>query len=344
MKVSENAVWLLVVAAKEYTNVLLKKSIASVKAIEAGQVPPRHLKHQISRKTKKASGKDSESPTRASEPGLPPGKTRCITAPEVHALTASMPTAAVLSLGGAVSRLSFESSLFSSIDMSIVSGGKAYEEVRQYLISGLLASVTKLPGVVNTGGTNATSTEEMKVSRAPVGGLGRGAKNLAALKARATVSSKDSGGGAVPISGARTVSAGLVKPGISSAFDPAPAATESTKAPGPPAANTVLAPPKAAPINLKQDSSVEGPVVQKQQLVVIPRKGKGFGVKNLATMRTRIVPKDGETDESTVLEATDTEGASLTGAGQEGNGDASQMSETQSQQFEPPRTGATSAS
>lgn len=341
MKVSENAVWLLVVAAKEYANSLLKSSIASVKAIEAGHVPPRRAKHQVTRKTRKSPSKDNATATVEPTPRQPVGGPRCITAPEVHAFAASLPSGAVLSLGGSVSRLSFERSLFSSLDMSVVTGGSAYDTVRQYLTTELLSSVvsaktkkaepaSQSAGALSKRASSASPfeipTKEKKKGpvRPPVGGLGRGAKNLAALKARASVATKESGGGA---NSSPTPGAGSVK-GSSAlqAQEPGASVTKTTES-RPPDTNDASNGPTAD--SKTKDSATQ----QEAEPATGVRKGKGFGVKNLRAMMARGTP--GKVDEEEPAPGNGNEGAASASDGRaEGNGDDEEQSKPQAH-FEP---------
>jgi hypothetical protein len=343
MKVSENAVWLLVAAAKEYTDSVLKSIITSVKAIDAGQVPARHPKHQITRRTMGSPTKNSTSPGEAT---LPSEMIRSITATEVHAITARMHTGAVLSLGGSVSRLSFERSLFSSLDMSAATVVNSSDEVRQYITSELLSSIEPKPAPIQMNETkfgipmtrtSETSrsdapTEEQKSlsmaqninSRPPIGGLGRGAKDLAALKARASVTSKDSVGGPAATAQSLPSESGptMAPPEASiTATEPLPAEKPGVQ--------------NAATTDDEEKPSLKSqPPMPKHQPMGVSRKGKGFGVKNLRAMmaRSASVPKaeDGATDES--VEKVEDTPTSTVAIDEEANG----KSETQSQ-FEPPK-------
>jgi hypothetical protein len=341
MKVSENAVWLLVAAAKEYTDSVLKSIITSVKSIDAGQVPARHPKHQIMKRTKGSPTKNGTSP---GEPTLPSGMIRSITATEVHALTARMHTGAVLSLGGSVSRLSYERSLFSSLDMSAATVVNSSDEVRQYITSELLSSIEPKPASIQMNETKVgipltqasetsrsdAPTEERKrlsaaqniILRPPIGGLGRGAKDLAALKARASVTSKDNVGG--PVAAAQSLPS---EPGPTAAPPEASiAAPEALPAENPGAQ-------KAATTDDEGKRSLQNQSpMPKHQPMGVSRKGKGFGVKNLRAMMARSVPKpeDGATDESVEKgEETPTNTVAI-------DEDANGKSETQLQ-FEPPK-------
>jgi hypothetical protein len=349
MKVSENAVWLLVAAAKEYSDSVLKSVITSVKAIDAGHVPVRHPKQQVTRRTRASPPKND---TSAGEPTLPLGMIRSITASEVHALTARMHTGAVLSLGGSVSRLSFERSLFSSLDMSAATGGSSSEEVRQYITSELLSSIVPKPvkaepsipiqmsetkpGLPMTQTSERsqsdTPTEEQKslsvaqniVLRPPIGGLGRGAKDLGALKARASVTKKDNAGGPGAAAQNLVSESGLTVP--------PPEASIAATEPPPPAENPDVQ--KLATTD-DEDKGKVNPPMPKHQPMAVSRKGKGFGVKNLRAMMARSAPvpkaEDGAVDES--AEKGEDAPTSTVATDPEANG----KSETQLQ-FEPPKT------
>lgn len=311
MKVSENAVWLLVAAAKEYADSVLKSVIASVKAIDAGQVPVRNPKHQITRRMKVSPTKNGISPV---ESTLPSKMIRCITATEVHALTARMHTGAVLSLGGSVSRLSFERSLFSSLDMSAATVVNSSDEVRQFITSELLSSIEAKPASIQmnetkvgipmtqnseTSRSDAPAEGQKRLSaarnivpRPPIGGMGRGAKDLAALKARASVTSKDNVGG--PVAAAQSL------PSEPSPTVPPPEASTSATEPlpveNPGVQNGVTTDDE------ERRSLQSRPPMPKHQPVGVSRKGKGFGVKNLRAMMARSTSEkkaeDGAIDEA----------------------------------------------
>lgn len=227
MKASENAVWLIVVAVKEYTKSLLETTLSTVKAVEAGLVPPR-LSNKPLILPKKRTLLERDDSSKVKQAISQPHRSKCITALDLHTVTANLQTSA-RSLSGCVSRVIFERSLYSSFDSSLVAGSSAFDEVKKFIVSAVSppprkrtkvgspapapargrgptttlkqsaenaqfqgsTTTTKQSQSLALGAGSTTTTmhpteEAFKGQKSsPARGLGRGAKDLAALKVRA---------------------------------------------------------------------------------------------------------------------------------------------------------------
>lgn len=211
IKASENAVWLIVVAMKEYTKSLLESTISTIKAVEAGLVPHRLAGNHLILPRKRTAAEQDD--TSAPEPIKPPGyPTKCITSLDLHGVTANLPTSA-RSLSGCVSRTTFERSL--AYDSSVFEGGTAFDELKKYIVSSLTQPDAKRLRVESpelqapdTAANKKSVEEDLKSQKSsPSRGLGRGAEDLAALKARASTPAKSSNDDAAVTSGTKGVPA-----------------------------------------------------------------------------------------------------------------------------------------
>jgi len=259
LKVTENAVWLFVIAVREFTLQLIRKSIASASLFAEAS----------------ASGKDK----------TPSAKTiiRCT---DVLALSTDERPSDIGCIGGASSRLCYEDGLANCYTNDTFAQSPTFKSLKSFVVSTLAQSIPKntlqkLPTIPPTSmpatslptttvaankddGNRSKTAPHPRASvssksnssesrRSPFGGLGRGAKDLAALKARSSVNMKN------------RQSVG--------------------------AADSVLA---AARIVQEEQQIVSSESQTIAQTVEVPsstpvnaRKGKGFGVKNLAAMKAR---------------------------------------------------------
>ncbi|GAX26784.1 hypothetical protein FisN_9Lh049 [Fistulifera solaris] len=176
MMVSEDAIWLVTIAMKEYTSQLLRNLVASSKMLNQGQVPP----ISVNRLTP-ATRKDQESlEDRRLSNDASSGVQR-LSAFDVHLFTVGMPIGPVGAMGGYSSRLTYERSLASCVGDAYTSAD--FNDLKDFITSSLEASIVvrkisdrRSPASVSPGADR----------RSPYGGLGRGAKDLATLKARAS--------------------------------------------------------------------------------------------------------------------------------------------------------------
>uniref|UniRef100_A0A7S3LEV5 Uncharacterized protein n=1 Tax=Amphora coffeiformis TaxID=265554 RepID=A0A7S3LEV5_9STRA len=194
---SENAIWLLVIAARQYAATILK----SCTEVKRSAIMGKHTRvplprpHTLSYKPKpgEANKKTSPAPkaSQATRNSGPSGPLR-ITAFDVHTLITQLPMGAVGSLAGTVSRHSFERTLLHSVDTgsSLVSG-ETLDSLRRFFVSRINARAAQATRETSRKTANATATLEDRKS--PHGGLGRGAKDLASLRARSSFTSKNEG-------------------------------------------------------------------------------------------------------------------------------------------------------
>lgn len=193
IKASENAIWLVVVAAREYAKTILKscadikRSASQMKHLRVPQPRP----HTLTYKPKP--GEMARKPIKPAAKGE-----MQITALDVHTLLTQLPMGAVQSLGGTVSRMSYETTLMSTVDArSSFTGGK-FEDVRRFVVSKIIPEQPlNQPQSAKAGAQGQapkTAGKDETLGRiSPHGGLGRGAKDLASLRARSSFTSRKEG-------------------------------------------------------------------------------------------------------------------------------------------------------
>ena len=315
LNVSENAVWLLVVAMKEYSSAILRNAVSSVNALENDEsLPPPSIAPQM------LGRRDYFHLHTNAKPSQTSAEQKSITSLHMHALTAGMQVGAPFSLGGCSSRLTFETSLFGALDNSVVADRTAFADLQAFMTSALAPSAERMKvedqepnartdatvpislvkdenldqAELASIGSSQPLTEasgSIELERTPFGGLGRGAKDLASLKARSSILQKN------------------VPP---SSFGPGSLEVEnvSTKIEGDTGSNTVETSAAAGALpsdvagSAASSAALGGvpnqePITNSDQVqhVTVHRKGKGAGVKNLAAMRARsltIKPAEGE--------------------------------------------------
>lgn len=181
LRVTETIVWLLSVAAKEYTRIILKSCADIKKAAYQGihlRVPlPRP--HTLMYKPKPGELKKQNEAIRK-----PPfaGRIR-ITSHDVHTMLTQLPMGPIHSLGGTVSRTTYESTLMDSFDIGTAFTPNGFEELQHFLVSKIF-----VPKENHTAAMSAKGQTAGRLS--PYGGLGRGAKDLASLRARSSSATK----------------------------------------------------------------------------------------------------------------------------------------------------------
>ena len=273
MKVSEHAVWLLIIAMKQFASTCVEHAIHSSKLLD--QMKATHIPLSVL-------GKPGDSSSYANK-----GEKSSLSAFVFHSLTTTMPQGFARSAGGCMSRAAFESSLSSCMNESTGQTSTDFDSVKGFITKKLSvftpAKEKVRPPVSPTALADPVSTErsvsatpvaqekegplkshpviaapaamERRVSATP-GGLGRGAKDLASLKARAT---------RPEASRASPVIAGPVGPTRLDTPSQSAAATDSSE--------------KLTPSSEDMSDSLQQSA----------RRGKGFGIKNLAAMRARSV-------------------------------------------------------
>ena len=256
---SENAIWLLVVAAREYASTVLKSCTEVKRSAIMGKYArvPLPRPHTLSYKPKPGEASRKSNPTpRATQTPRTSGKSGPlrITAFDVHALITQLPMGAAGSLAGTVSRQLFETTLMHSVDTgSSLNGGERFDSLRRFIVSRINAHAAQATSETSRKAAKVTLTKEDRKS--PHGGLGRGAKDLASLWARSTVPSKNEGGNSAEKSdvGSHQQTAN----GQNTGSQAAPVPTEAQQ---------------------QGDAQSAG------------RRGKGSGVKNLRAMLARNKP------------------------------------------------------
>ena len=203
---SENAIWLLVVAAREYATTMLKSCTEIKRSAMMGKHArvPLPRPHTLSYKPKPGEVTRRVNPPPKANPAprvpAPSGPLR-ITAFDIHTLVTQLPMGAAASLAGTVSRESFETTLFHGIDVaSSLDGGDRFGSLRRFIVSGINARAAQAAS--DTSRKTATARELQEDRKSPHGGLGRGAKDLASLRARSSVTPKSEGENTSEISAA----------------------------------------------------------------------------------------------------------------------------------------------
>lgn len=371
MKATDNSIWLLVVAMREFTKAMLKGTIGSMEAIDSGEVPPYpRLRNRVLHKKRDLGGANDMPVDKKQKVEVAPVK--CITAHDLHVFTSSMSIGHSRAIGGTISRPVFERSLLSSLNSCVLPGGKGFDEVRRFITSNLGPHIPRRLTNAPSGSSQAQGSAATQVASAagdqpvrtslvqekpappsapnaplpstmakpqampalppkavapttprekdgkgrksPQSGLGRGAKDLASLKARASFTQRTSsvseqrpsqGGESSMVAAAALVATEVAAAGSQNQSSapvaasvaapvlakgpstPVPAAQVPAGAPDP--VGTSPAPPPGAAVESAQACAA--------------RRGKGFGTKNLAAMRARSVTSKPE-DESSASTST----------------------------------------
>eukprot|EP00980_Cylindrotheca_fusiformis_P010328 scaffold2299_cov131-Cylindrotheca_fusiformis.AAC.15 len=336
MRVSENAVWLLIIAAREHTKTVLKNAITCKTDVEQGEVPATFLQYpRVLAGLKNASKRDMV-PEKQDRPPLADniqGKfqsRKVVSSIDILASSASMPSGSSASLGGSVSSTALERCLYSSFDSSPFVPGPDFSNVQSYIVKEITSlarerkhqlpvpsedkhgqtpqmnETKQLPSISSSGSRTQAVAEEVaqpgivlppsvqqppprpqqpksvtaphtmvvpnatlvpgasvaeKKEEKPVVGLGRGAKNLAALMQRAAP-----------------------KPDLEPAATPSTNTTAQLKGR---AENPTTAQNKVNTSSKVSDSGSKEDIDELGVSTGSGRRGKGFGSKNLAALRAR---------------------------------------------------------
>ncbi len=176
MMVSEDAIWLVTIAMKEYTSQLLRNLVASSQMLNQGQVPPISVNRPTPSKRK-----DQESLEDRPLSNDTSSRAQRLSAFDFHLFTVGMPIGPVGAIGGYSSRLTYERSLASCVGDAYTSA--EFNDLKHFITSSLEASIVFRKMSDRRSPASASPRADR---RSPYGGLGRGAKDLAALKARAS--------------------------------------------------------------------------------------------------------------------------------------------------------------
>jgi len=321
MKVSENAIWFLVVAMREFTKTILKNCIGSKHAIECGDFQPVPMVRQrvLHRKRDIGDHKLDLTVRNNSEED----SSVCLSTVDLLLMTSSLSVGNARSIGGSVSRPTFERNLFASQVATYPGPGVGFKETKRLLLDNLCppidftprheqrrqspsASIESAPPPLRVSEAlltqpSPTPAQESQESKSPILGLGRGAKDLKSLKARSSVTKANVDQGGMP-----TVGQG-------SSSDPttvADAAQSGAETPlNHPGQNADLAQAGAKDAAAASSPASTETGSPKVQGAVAVRKGLGFGVKNLAAMRARSITHkpSSENSNSTTENAPQTE-------------------------------------
>lgn len=328
---AENAIWLLVAAMKEFAQTALRNCVQLKIAVKSGELPPTPLiRQRVVHRKRDIGNHISENDAMSSSTDS--ASKSCITALDVFSLTASMSIGGAKSIAGTISRPAFEKALLASYAGSIEPHPDGFDALKDFVaakISPSLAAKVNYDGSAPTQPADSsgvvTSSTVPRASSKPSsnprpiqggGGLGRGAKDLGALRARSITQRSAAAAVAPSVASAVTVKdtpapptshwkmdrnaeqdltrapssvAEIVHPGSAAQGDPPPPQSlESVR--------NVSRPPSTGLQQERRPSPEPRP-----QSVNLARRGKGFGVKNLAAMRARSITKPTDAEEGKAL-------------------------------------------
>ncbi|GKY93465.1 hypothetical protein MPSEU_000314000 [Mayamaea pseudoterrestris] len=276
MKVSENAVWLLVIAIKHFAADCLTQALEASRTVEDLQLslPDEHTSLNLG-DTRKFSTEHARCPHKQQR-----SEQKCrLGAADFHSLLFGMPFKQ--SVVNSHSRVAFEGSLHSSLDQYAGQDISGMDIVKRFLTDKLSVFTPaqekhqpSTPAIVSSVACPALSEERTSTPVAS-GGLGRGAKDLASLKAK--TSKPEAPGKITSPFATATEDAAIARP-LSSETAPIAAIADANDTPF-----------TSSPGDKSDGGKQSG------------RRGKGFGVKNLAAMRARSVTST--TDENTIKAA-----------------------------------------
>lgn len=296
MKVSETAVWAAVASAKEYASSILRGCVTLKKSMHNGRMKrPRPTNVPAPRPEKKAKKELNNQ--------LPMDQ-RHISSFDIQAFVTTLPTGSVQYHGGAMSRNTYERTVLAAAETSFTPFGPAFYQLKEFIWDKLAPGYTMpvdfqkpkpltaapsassrpraaigtnnaLPSAGTTQNTVANAGEGAQEVRQKiqVGGLGRGAKNLASLKMRSS--------GTKLVGTAMNDISESDKLSVSSASKGQQASSGSTTEVGASQAQQAVAMPTKSE-KATEDESKESGGVQS-----VRPKGKGFGIKDLAAMKAR---------------------------------------------------------
>lgn len=316
MNVSENSVWLIVVAMKEFVQTTLKSCIQMKKSVEAGQVPPvPYIRQRVLHKKRDIGDHRMASMSPKSKPYS--GST-CITAMDVFALTSSMSIGNARSIGGTISRPAFELSQFSSYGLRVQPHSEMFDDLKSLITAKISPSLSlqvhydpssssdldtssqRSRGDQSRAARGVGSTNDTTKGRAPHGGLGRGAKDLGALRARSLT--QRSSAAAAAAAAAATVSQPPTEQHKAPLPAPSPPPSQAPVGSTVPVVDNSKAALSAGAATAEEErlgssSPTDARASPQSQAGGAVRRGKGFGVKNLAAMRARSITKPAEDGE-----------------------------------------------
>lgn len=299
LKVSEPAIWLLVVSVREYVQSLLKDTVSNLSSVETKQALDAI---EFSEASKRSGNMDDaekkipayegmSTPTKENTNGsvtketFENGKKRRITPLDLASAMTSTRLSAAGTLSGSVSHVAYERCCHMPFKEDHLFSPEAFGSVQSFVVDSMESASKKprhdpappvaagaskeLPGKKPSGGTNSNVP--------PNGDTGKESKELAALKARATAATvaANASAGRVPQADmARQVPAAIAMPITRPAVPPTPPSTGRSTTQdrnATPPASLRPSPPAASPRG----------------------RGRGFATKDLAAMRARNTPPKG---------------------------------------------------
>lgn len=264
LEVSESAIWVLVIAAREYAMTILK-SCANIKksSFEGKHLRvPQPRPHTLTYKPKP--GESARKP--ATFQKKPPFKGPMQISPlDIHTLVTQLPMGAVGSNGGTVSRISYETTLFNSFDIGESFTADNFDDLRRSIVARMMnAPRVETPKPARKPPPEAAPQDDGVGRISPHGGLGKGAKDLAALRLRSSFTKKD---------GESLLSEDKSDPKV----QPEQLKVDEKYANAP-----------LNPIETQGEQKTE----EQGDPQAAARRGKGYGVKNLRAMLARNKPED----------------------------------------------------
>ena len=275
LEVSESAIWVLVIAAREYAMTILK-SCANIKrsSFEGKHLRvPQPRPHTLTYKPKpgdlaRKSGNAQKKPSFRGPMRISPL--------DIHTLVTQLPMGAVGSNGGTVSRMSYETTLMNSFDIGAGFTGENFNDLHRSIVSRMMNTPSaETPKPAPNATTEAAAQEDAVGRLSPHGGLGRGAKDLAALRLRSSFTKKE-GEALLP-------------------EEKTDARVQSEQ----PKVDEQLEKTQLNPSLAQGEEKIE----EQGDAQAAARRGKGYGVKNLRAMLARNKPDEpGEKPESSSAE------------------------------------------
>ena len=285
MKVSEDAVWLMIISAKEYARTVLNGCVALKTCTHRGKLKRPLPMGSGSGRPSKVNKKDSSIDLPLNERSIRPIDVRCY--------VASLQAKGLHLQGSTVSRTAGERTMIASAEMSLVPYGRAFYKIKDFMHSKLApSSSTPIHFVKDSLGSSEGHRPQLGGGGGL--GLGRGAKDLSAMKKR-TSTTKQEGDSLTDMSergsessrqsrqagtqdlGGQPLQPGGVVPGSSRPVQSTSASSASLRGTNQPA------------------SAAPAPVPEEKQEVAASGRGKGYGIKDLAAMRARTT--SGQKDE-----------------------------------------------
>jgi hypothetical protein len=211
LKVSENAIWLLIVAVRQYVRTVLEKTVRQTEFIREKTLPQVSLSSAalLAGIGKMAPGFGRGAPqdtTTTITSMKPTSQEKYVISPlDIALYLSSASTAFGAPISGSASRLAYERSVQSSFSPAFPASPAAVRPLHNFLVKTMQEKIKTIDTIARQdfrAGLQDTSWSPHPVpSPSPVNGgqqhrtlsagLGRGAKDLAALKARAEISAKE---------------------------------------------------------------------------------------------------------------------------------------------------------